>query len=332
MLQIYILGAGAFGTALAFQASKSGNDIFIYSRDSEKAEFINTNHKHPTFCEDILLPHNIRAISSLENIKKADIIFSVVPAQCTRELFEKLELNPKIPFVLCSKGVEEGETHLLSELFYKSKGFDCDILSGPSFAKEMMEEKDCSLVFGSSHGERYPLVRDIFPCINLEYSDDVKGIDLAGSYKNVIAIGAGFITAKGLGENMRAAFISKGLQDAAKLVDVMGGKIETLLTVAGIGDTLLTATSKSSRNFALGYDLATGNQSSFVFPSKDFGGQAELYNKSSKLAEGKYTVKSLLNKARSLNLELKTLEAINHFLYDPGDSEENINWFKRAIK
>jgi glycerol-3-phosphate dehydrogenase (NAD(P)+) len=293
--RVAVVGAGAWGTALAIQAARAGNDVTLVARTEAAARQIAEARVNPRL-PDAAIPAEVAVTASLP-VGDALLLW-VVPMQHVRETLGRCPPAGR-PVVICAKGVERQTNRLplevLSELASDSPGA---VLSGPNFAHEVAAGKPAAAVVAATD----PGLRDTVAgrlatsTFRLYTNDDPIGTQLGGAAKNVIAIAAGAVTGAGLGENARAALVTRGLAELRRLVDAAGGRAETVMGLSGLGDLLLTCTGRSSRNFSLGYALGQGRS------------LAETIATSAGVVEGVATAEALL--ARAGGMELPICEAV----------------------
>lgn len=263
MTNICVIGAGAWGTAIAKVIADNGNNCLIYAREKEVVESINNLNENEMFFSGIKLPKNLKAVNDLKDTANCEYFFMVPPAQFMRHTLMELRnynMRMNAKFIICSKGIENNTLKLMGEVVEEIfPNNDYGILSGPSFAHEV-GMKEVTVVSIASRDD--DLANDVIKFMRsdvfkLQYTNDIISPQIAGSLKNVIAIACGI--AKGLKqeENTKAAIITKGYNEIRSLCLALGGKAETLREPAGIGDLFLTCNSEKSRNYTFGYELAT---------------------------------------------------------------------------
>jgi len=264
---IAVIGAGSWGTALAAIARRAGRDVVLYARDSGLAHAINATHKNPIYLPDITLDAGIRATANMEEaLAGAELILFVTPAQYMRETLQRMKdyMPPGVPLVNCAKGIEIASGSLLA-------GVAADVvpdtpyavLSGPTFASEAVRGLPSAATLATAAPEAAALrwaealkSNTFRPYL----SDDPAGAEVAGALKNVIAIACGIVEGRNLGQNARAALMTRGMAEMKRFGLTRGAKMETFLGLAGIGDVMLTCNSMTSRNFSLGHALGTGEK------------------------------------------------------------------------
>jgi glycerol-3-phosphate dehydrogenase (NAD(P)+) len=299
MSKVAVIGAGAWGTALALQAARAGHRVVLIARDAATAGAIAANRENDRlpghYLPDTLdLRHDIPG--------DADLLLWVVPTQHLRSSF--LRLQPPVgPLVICAKGVE-ADRHLLplEVIDDVSDTRPLAILTGPNFAHEVAKGLPAAAVVASTNADLRERVRTMLGTntFRLYSNDDPIGAQLGGAAKNVIAIAAGAVIGAGLGENARAALVTRGLSELRRLTVALGGRAETVMGLSGLGDLLLTCTGPSSRNFSLGHALGRGENLSNILASR------------SGVTEGVATAAALV--ARAGDVELPICSAVADLL------------------
>lgn len=259
---ICIIGSGSWGVALGIHLAKLGNNIKIWSYKKEEADMIN-NERKCMFLPNVKIPDNIFCTTDFKQaIDKTEMILIVTPSKAVRETvskFKKYVTNQQI--IICSKGFEKGTLYTLNEVVEEELP-DSKIggLSGPSHAEEVSIGVPTALVIASKHQEVLDNVQDIFmnEALRIYTSNDIKGAELGGALKNIIAFCAGVITGLELGDNTFAALLTRGLSEMAKLSAEMGGNPKTIYGLTGLGDLIVTCLSKHSRNRRAGILIGQG--------------------------------------------------------------------------
>jgi glycerol-3-phosphate dehydrogenase (NAD(P)+) len=301
-VNVAVVGAGAWGTALALVAARGGRDITLWALEPEVAQEIGTAHTNGRYLPGIQLPANIVATADMAAAAKADAILMVAPAQHLRATLKNLRrhLVPGTPLVLCAKGIERGTGQLLTEVL-QAEAPECEpaILSGPSFARDVALGLPTAVTIAAKPDIAARLQATMAHGTFRPYaSDDIVGVALGGAAKNVYAICCGIVAGMNLGESARAALLARSFAELSRLGEALGARTETLMGLSGLGDLVLTATSPTSRNYAAGLQLGKGETlKNLTSPGKP-------------LAEGIETAPALVARARRQNIELPIAETM----------------------
>ena len=292
---VAVIGAGAWGTALAILLAKAGREVTLWARDAQKAEAMRQRRENPRL-PGARLPPSLRVTAEMPG---ADILLITVPMQHLRGLLPALPSGA--PLVLCCKGLEQATLMLPPEI---AAPRPCAILTGPNFAHEIAAGLPAAAVLATPDANlRTALIAALCtPKFRLYGSPDITGAALGGAAKNVIAIAAGVVMGAGLGENARAALITRGLAEIARLAAALGGKVETISGLSGLGDLLLTCTGTSSRNYSLGFTLGQGRS------------LAEILGSRAAVTEGVHTAPALLARAGFAGVEMPITQAVTKLL------------------
>lgn len=266
MKRIAIIGAGNWGTALAVVAARAGLDVRIWSRNASVVESINREHHNPVYLAGTKLPEEVSATAEIPvALDAAELVILAAPSHATRELLGVMSdsLDADVIIVSATKGIEIESGKRISEIASEviagaGSRFVC--LSGPSFAKEVVENHPTAIVAASENPDaaRTVQVALSLPTLRIYTNDDVVGTELGGSVKNVMAIAAGMVAGMGFGANSIAALITRGLAEMTRLALSEGAKVETLMGLAGLGDLVLTCNGSLSRNRFVGQELGKG--------------------------------------------------------------------------
>lgn len=262
MKKIAIIGSGSWGVALACHLARCGNEIRIWSFDEEEKRLINEERKCK-FLPQIEIPNNIICSNNFEEvINDSEFILHVTPSKFTRETFKKYkQYVGNKPIIICSKGFEKETLKTLDEVILDElPTAKVGVLSGPSHAEEVSIAIPTVLVIASKHKEILDMIQETFMCSEMRIytSDDVKGVELGGALKNIIAFCAGVAAGIGLGDNTFAALVTRGLGELTRLGVALGGKKETFYGLSGLGDLIVTCLSEHSRNRKAGKLIGQG--------------------------------------------------------------------------
>jgi len=294
-----VLGAGAWGTALALAAALAGRKVALWAREAEVVRAIRERRENSVFLPGIALPDAIAVSADPAAIAGCDVILDVVPAQHFRKSLAHLPGGK--PIVICAKGIEQASGRLLSEVLRETlPDAICAVLSGPSFAADVARGLPTAVTIAADKMEIALKLQATLGHAGFRpyASDDPTGVALGGAAKNVYAIACGIVDGMGLGESARAALIARSFAELTRLGQALGARGETLMGLSGLGDLVLTATSPSSRNFRFGRALGQGHT------------LAELDAPGHPLAEGEATAPALVKRARAERVELPIAEAV----------------------
>ena len=261
--RIFVVGAGAWGTALAQAAAFAGNRVTLVGRDPVAADEINKDHRLSRYLGDIALDPALVAQIDFDGLEAADAVLMVVPAQATRATLEAIggERLAGKPVILCAKGLEAGsndrQSQLLAEMAPEAEPF---VLSGPSFAHDVAAGKPTAVTLAGPQVSRAEEIALLLAGDSFRpyASGDIAGVEMCGALKNVYALGAGAIEGAGLGLSARSAFLARAYAEMGRMILAMGGSEATLAGLAGIGDLALSCTSDASRNYRFGIALGQG--------------------------------------------------------------------------
>ena len=302
---IGVLGAGAWGTALAQMLSSDGSQILLWALEEELVEEINAHHTNSLYLPSATLSSNITATQNTADFEGVDCILAVTPAQHLGQVLAGLAFEPR-DLLLCSKGIEVGTGRLMNEVAKAaSPKSDIAVLSGPTFAHEVASGLPTAVTLACSGGkEQWERISGMVarPAFRPYYSDDVTGAEIGGSIKNVLAIACGVVEGLGLGQNARAALIARGYAEMLRFGAAMGARAETLAGLCGLGDLVLTCSSTSSRNFSLGKALGEG------------GSAAQLMADRRTVAEGAHTAPVLHALAQEKQIAMPIVAAVHAIL------------------
>lgn len=298
---IAIMGAGAWGTALAIQADRAGQRAMLWARDPARAALIDQNRTNERLLPGVTLLAGISVTADARRaLDGAALILLVVPAQALRPVLQSLPALPA-PVLICAKGVEVGSLMLPLEILAETHpGASAGVLSGPNFAHEIARGLPAAAVVASHDAGLRALgvTRLGSAGFRLYGGDDPVGAEIGGAAKNVIAIAAGAVMGAGLGENARAALITRGLAEIARLALALGGRADTVAGLSGLGDLLLTATGPASRNTSLGIALGRGESLSEILAARQG------------VTEGVTTAPALVARAARLGVDLPICAAV----------------------
>lgn len=323
---ILVVGAGSWGTTLAAMLADKGFDVLLWAHEEEIVEQINNDRTNDVYLPEIKLPLDLRATRNLvDSVVKARYIVSAVPTQHIRSVFAPLKqyLSSESVIVSVSKGIEIG-THLTpSRILKEILGRPVSVLSGPSFAKEVVARRPTAVTLASEDKKTGLLLQELF---NTDYfrvytHDDIIGVEFGGALKNVVAIAAGICDGMGLGYNARAALITRGLSEITRLGISMNAQEMTFSGLSGLGDLVLTCTGALSRNHTVGFKLGQG------IKLNDIIGQMP------QIAEGIATTLSAHDLSKKQIVDMPITKQVYLTLYEGKPPSEALNdLMNRALK
>ncbi|MEE9432652.1 MAG: NAD(P)H-dependent glycerol-3-phosphate dehydrogenase [Sphingorhabdus sp.] len=295
-----IVGAGAWGTALAQVMASARGNALIWAREEEVAAAINDGRENTLFLPGAKLSPGVRATGDLEDLGACSALLIVTPSQHLRSTLSMLP-EMAAPLLLCCKGIETGTMALMSEVAKEVRpNSRVAVLSGPTFAHEVAAGKPTAITLACADDELGQRLATLVstPFFRPYMSDDVVGAEIGGAVKNVLAIGCGVVDGAGLGLNARSALIARGFAEMRRYGMARGARAETLAGLSGLGDLVLTCSSENSRNFSLGRGLGQGQSAT------------ELMAGRRTVAEGAHTAPVLQSSAQQLGVEMPIVDAV----------------------
>ena len=316
MKNIAIIGSGSWGVALAVYLASVGNNVKIWSFMEEERDIIN-NEKRCKFLPGLELPDNISCSTDFEEvIKDTEFIIHVTPSKFTRSIFKQYkQYVEEKPIIICSKGFEKETLSTLDEVILdEMPEAKIGVLSGPSHAEEVSIAIPTALVIASEHQKILKDVQDTFMSekMRIYTSNDVKGVELGGALKNIIAFCAGVAAGIGLGDNSFAALITRGLKEISRLGVELGGEEETFYGLSGLGDLIVTCLSEHSRNRKAG--LLIGQGMSLEDTKKEVGMVIESID----------NIEVAYELGKLHNIEMPIVETVYKVLYEKLDPREAV--------
>jgi glycerol-3-phosphate dehydrogenase (NAD(P)+) len=313
MSYIAVIGAGSWGTTLAHLLSSKGFEIALWVYEKDLSEEIRQTRINSVYLPDIELPDNIHVTGSLEEaLKKARYIVNAVPAQHTRSIFKEV-----LPYIIeeaiiisVAKGIERGTLLTVSSILKELSAHPVAVLSGPSFAKEVIKKLPTAVTLATENIHTGAHLQEIFNVNHFRVytHDDLLGVELGGSLKNVMAIASGIADSLGLGNNARASLITRGLIEMTRLGIAMGAKERTFSGLSGIGDLVLTCSSPLSRNYTVGVKLGQGMK------------LKDILTQMRSVAEGVPTAESAYELSKKYHIEMPIIEQVYKVLYEDKDA------------
>ena len=310
MKNIAILGAGSWGTALSILLCTNGHSVKVWSIDPEEVLMLNKYREHRDKLPGVMIPSFIEFTTNMENaINGADMVVCAVPSPFVRSTMNSASKYIKEGMIVVdvAKGIEDKTYKTMTEIIRdECPNARVGILSGPSHAEEVGRKIPTTVVAGSKDKEVAEIIQDTFmnDFFRVYTSPNVIGIELGGSLKNVIALAAGIVDGLGYGDNTKAALMTRGIAEMSRLVTAMGGNIETVAGLSGIGDLIVTCTSKHSRNRNAGYLMGQGMT------------YQEAMDEVKMVVEGVYSAKAAYELGKKYNISMPIVEAVNRVLFE----------------
>ncbi len=317
---VTIVGAGSFGTALSLVLDTAGNNVQIWAREKEVAEGINNNHINPSYLNDLKLPKSIQAYNDLEKcLTSQDIVVFATPSHALRDVAERLKpcLDGHEILVTVAKGIENDTFKTMSQILIEvMEGVTYEdnigVLYGPSHAEEVGKLKPTTIVAAAYSTRTARIIQETFltPMFRVYINNDVIGVEIGGSVKNIMAIAAGIVDGAELGDNAKAALITRGLHEMKRMGLLMGAHSDTFSGLTGMGDLIVTCTSAHSRNRSVGFRIGKGEKLQDIIKSMNM------------IAEGVKTTKSVRDWALQNKVEMPITHAIYSVLFENVDPRD----------
>ena len=310
MSKVSVIGAGSWGTALAILLEKNGHQVTLWSHREEEAKELAKSREHKSKLPGVEIPEGIEIIGNLESaLREKDVIVFAVPSVAVRSTAKKVAPYVKEGqlIVNVAKGIEETTLMTLTDVIEEEiPGAKGCVLSGPSHAEEVSRGLPTTCVVGAKDKETAEFLQNIFmsPVFRVYISPDILGIELGGALKNVIALAAGTADGLGYGDNTKAALITRGITEIARLGIAMGAKADTFYGLSGIGDLIVTCASKHSRNRKAGYLMGQGRN------------MQQAMDEVNMVVEGVYSAKAGLALSQKYKVEMPIIEQVNKVLFE----------------
>ena len=329
MKKVSVIGAGSWGTAIAFVLAENGHDCLLWARREEQSTEINDKNQNSSYLPKVSLPKNLHATSDLEQaVVHGDILIIAVPTNAIRQVCEEINLmitKPKL-FVHVSKGIEPNSLKRISELIIEEvadenrKGIV--VLSGPSHAEEVVERQPTTVTAASTDLSAAEEIQDLFmnAYFRVYTNDDIVGVELGAALKNVIALAAGITDGLGYGDNAKAALITRGLAEISRLGVKMGAHPLTFSGLTGLGDLIVTCTSVHSRNWKAGNMLGQGKKLEDVISGMGM------------IIEGVRTTKAAHQLASKYDVSMPLTEALYSVLFEEVPPKEAVDQLMNRMK
>ena len=313
MEKVVVLGGGSWGTALALSLAKSGVDVDIWMRDKEQSDSMNYARENIKYLPGVVIPNNITAKDDIESaLEGKTVIVAAIPTQSVRKCLTSMAKHIKKDQIIInvSKGIEVGSLCRISQIVKEIlPDNEYAVLSGPSHAEELARDVPTTVVVASDKKDIAQRVQDLFmtPKLRVYTNPDVIGVEIGGALKNIIALGAGISDGLGYGDNTKAALMSRGIVEVARLGKELGGIKETFNGLSGIGDLIVTCTSMHSRNRRAGILIGEGKKLEEVIESIGM------------VVEGVNTTKAAYRLAEKHGIDMPITEELYNVLYNGSD-------------
>ena len=326
MKKVAFLGGGSFGTALAILLANKGNEVNIYAREESVVNDINNNRRNDKYIKGLCIPKNVMAFTDLEEtVRDADYVVLAVPSHVIRNLSAILKgkIRESVPVISIAKGIEEHTNLRLSEVIEEELPNPVVVLSGPSHAEEVAFGIPTTVVTSSRDMKYATDVQDLFMTNSFRVytNDDLVGVEIGGAVKNIIALAAGICDGIGYGDNSKAALMTRGMAEIVRIGVKLGGSSETFLGLTGMGDLIVTCTSKHSRNRRAGFLIGSGKTTK------------EATHEVGMVVEGIKACKAFYELKEKLQVEMPITDVLYKVLFEDKEPEEVVvNLMERKKK
>ncbi|MDQ3243211.1 MAG: NAD(P)-dependent glycerol-3-phosphate dehydrogenase [Gemmatimonadota bacterium] len=318
MTRCAVIGAGAWGTALANLLSHNGHEVRLWAYEWDVVESINRSHQNRRFLAGHDLSDTLQAYNGIDQtLEGAEIVTFATPSHVLRSIAQNARdfVGPRMPVVIASKGIECDTLALMTDIAVEELPDSAVVaLSGPSFAAEVVAQQPTAVVVASRDPETALFAQKVFSSTHFRaYThSDVTGVEIGGSLKNVMAVATGIADGLGLGFNARAALITRGLAEMTRLGTKLGAEAATLAGLAGLGDLVLTCTGSLSRNRSVGFEVGRGTSLDEVLAGRET------------VAEGVTTARSAHALAARENVEMPIVDAVHRVLFEKQPARDAI--------
>ena len=317
-MKITVVGSGGWGTALAVMLAKNGNDVTLWSFEKQEYERLAADRENRAFLPGVLFPEELKCTDDLSAAGDAEIVVLAVPSFAVRATAAKLSqyITDKHVVVNVAKGIEKETSKRLSEIIEEEISAKCEIvvLSGPSHAEEVGRGVPTAIIATSRSKKAAETVQDVFmnESFRVYITDDIIGVELGAALKNVMALAAGICDGLGLGDNSKAALMTRGLAEMVRLGLALGGKEETFSGLAGLGDLIVTCMSMHSRNRRAGILIGEGTPTD------------KALEKIGAVVEGYYATQSAIQLAERVGIEMPITREVYRILFEGADAKESL--------
>lgn len=317
-MKVAILGTGAYGCALATVLNENKHKVTLWTAFEKEANYLKDIKESPKL-PGIKLPDNLIFTNNMEDIEDSDLIIVAIPTEFLNNTSKKLKKHYNgNPICIATKGIEQGSCRFVYDILKENLNTEkLAVISGPSFAIDIVNQATIGLALASQDKETIEIIIKALSNkrFKLRKTNDIIGVEICGAIKNVIAIASGILAGMGVSESTKAMFLTETLHDIKSLIKGLGSDGDTVLTYAGFGDLLLTATSEKSRNYSFGYLIGKGT-------SKE---EIDKYIKETTI-EGLYTLKAINDLVKDKDVDMPIINLIDEIIYKGKNPKELINF------
>ncbi|MEM9473533.1 MAG: NAD(P)H-dependent glycerol-3-phosphate dehydrogenase [Pseudomonadota bacterium] len=311
-----VVGAGAWGTALATMCVRAGLTTTLWCRSADLAEAIAAHRENEKYLPGHKLPDGLQVTANMSDAADGDLLILATPAQATRQVVTALtdHVDQKAPLIITAKGLERDSNKFLTDVVHECSDLQPLVLSGPSFAADVVAGLPTAITLAGGNGQQTSAIAHALSTRSLRIyvSGDLKGVQIGGAVKNVLAIAVGICAGKGLGASAQAALLARSFAELRRLAGALGAQTETLFGLSGLGDLVLTCSSTQSRNFSLGIELGKGADLEAVLASR------------TAVSEGVHTAAVVRAIAAAHKVEMPVCEAVARIVTDSANVDDEI--------
>lgn len=311
-----VIGAGAWGTALATMCVRAGLKTTLWCRSGALAEAIAAHRENEKYLPGHKLPDGLQVTANMSDAAGGDLVILATPAQATRQVVTEVSshIDQKVPLIVTAKGLERDSNKFLTDVVAECSGPRPLVLSGPSFAADVVAGLPTAITLAGDNGRQASAIAHALSTrsFRIYVSEDLKGVQIGGAVKNVLAIAVGICAGKGLGASAQAALLARSFAELRRLAGALGAQPETLFGLSGLGDLVLTCSSTQSRNFSLGVELGKGAQLEAVLASR------------SAVSEGVHTAGVVCALAAANDIEMPVCEAVARIVTGGANVDDEI--------
>ena len=311
-----VIGAGAWGTALATMCVRAGLQTTLWCRSADLAAAIAADRENKKYLPGHHLPDDLQITADPSRVAGSDLLILATPAQATRGVLATLSehINKPMPLIITAKGLERDSNKFLTDVVQESSNLQPFVLSGPSFAADVVAGLPTAITLAGGNAQQTSVIAHALSTrsFRIYVSGDMKGVQIGGAVKNVLAIAVGICAGKGLGASAQAALLARSFAELRRLAEALGAQSETLFGLSGLGDLVLTCSSTQSRNFSLGVELGKGVDLETILASR------------TAVSEGVHTAGVVRAIAAAHNIEMPVCEAVARIVTSNANVDDEI--------